>query len=262
MFEMKVGSENGSRSIRVLELLEALVKADRPLRVADLMVITGLPKATVHRLAGLLENTGFLEPDLGTKGVTIGHRGRDLALGLMSMEGRNGYRHRILADLSAEIGETCNLNVPVGSEILYLDRVETQWPLRTELAVGTRVPLHCTASGKLYLASMPAAKRMNLINSLALDSRTQNTITTAKKLAEEVEAVRLSKIGTDNEEFVTGLVAAGVPITDKTGRLAAVLAFHVPAFRMDMNEALTFLPALQRAALKLSAEFVGPINVE
>lgn len=249
--------EKGSRSIRALEIVEAIVAADRALGVSDLMAATGLPKATVHRLCALLEKEGFLSPDLSSKGMTLGHRIRDLALGVMSMEGGDAYRHRVLSDLSREIGETCNLNVPLGSEILYIDRVETEWPLRTQLPVGSRVPLHCTASGKLYLSSMPAAKRRDLIGALALESLTPNTITDAERLAEEVEAIRRAKVGTDNEEFVTGMVAAAVPITDNRGRMAAILAFHAPVIRMDMDKALSYVPALQRAAAKLSADLQG-----
>ena len=73
-----------SRSIRALEVVEVVVNADRTMTVADIMTATGLPKATVHRLCGLLEQEGFLAPDIGGKGLTIGHRTRDLALGIMA----------------------------------------------------------------------------------------------------------------------------------------------------------------------------------
>lgn len=251
------GSEKGSRSIRALELLEAIVAADRPLGVADFTAATGLPKATAHRLCALLEKEGFLAPEVSGKGLTLGHRARELALGIISMEGGDAYRHRVLTELSQGIGETCNFNVPMGSEILYIDRVETEWPLRTQLPVGSRVPLHCTASGKLYLSAMPAAKRRRLIETLKLDALTPKTITDPARLTQEVERIRRTKVGTDNEEFVTGMVACAVPITDQRGRMAAMLAFHAPVIRMSMEEALSHVPALQGAAAKLSSELAG-----
>jgi len=246
--------DKGSRSIRSLHVLEAVVAADRPMSIAEVMAATGLPKATVHRLCGLLEEEGFLAPDVGGKGLSVGHRMRELALGVMAMGGVDAYRHRILTELSQEIGETCNLTVPVGSEILYVDRVETEWPLRTQLPVGSRVPLHCTASGKLYLSSMPAAKRRNLISRLPLEGFTPNTIVDADALGRELENIRRTKVGTDNEEFVSGMVAAAVPITDPRGRLAAILAFHAPVIRMNMEQALVHVPVLERAAALLSAD--------
>jgi len=254
----KAEADKGSRSIRALELLEAIVAADRPLDVADVATATGLPKATVYRLCALLEREGFLTPDVASKGLGVGPRVQELALGVMSMSSSNSYRHQILSALSREIGETCNFNVPAGSEILYLDRVETEWPLRTQLPAGSRVPLHCTASGKLYLSSLPAAKRDRLIEALPLEAFTPNTITDAKELVAEVERIRESRVGTDNEEFVTGMVAAAVPIEDAQGRLGALLAFHAPVVRMDMDEALRHVPALWRAANKLSADLREP----
>jgi len=69
-----------------------------------------------------------------------------------------------------------------------------------------------------------------------------------------LDKTRRAKVGTDNEEFIDGMVAAAVPITDQRGRLAAILAFHAPVIRMDMEKALVHVPALQRAAAALSAD--------
>ena len=248
------GADKGSRSIRALEILEAIIGADRPLGGAELTAATGLPKATVHRLCALLEKEGFLAPDVSGKGLTLGHRVRALGLGIMAMGGADAYRHHILTQLSQEIGETCNFNVPAGSHILYVDRVETEWPLRTQLPVGSNVPLHCTASGKLYLSAMPAAKRRKLIETLPLTGLTPKTITDPARLAEEIETIRRTKVGTDNEEFVTGMVACAVAVNDERGRMAAMVAFHAPVIRMSMEVALSHVTALRRAADKISAD--------
>ena len=234
-----------------------MVGADRPLGIAEIMAATGLPKATVHRLWGLLEKEGFLAPELGGKGLGIGHRSRELALGVMAVGGVDAYRHGILTELSKQLNETCNLSVPAGAEMLYVDRVEAEWPLRTQLPVGSRVPIHCTASGKLYLSSLPAAKRRKLIAAMPLDRHSPNTVTEAAELEAALEAVRRNKIGTDNEEFIEGMVAVAVPVTDARGRLAAGLACHAPVVRMSMDQALAKVPAMQETAAKLSAELQG-----
>ncbi len=128
----KETGEKGSRSIRALEILEAMAETTDALSVSEIATATGLPKATAHRLCALLENKGFLAPDIFGKGLFIGHRLRNLALGILAVGGNNAYQHRILSELSNEIGETCNFNVPAGSEILYVDHVEAKWPLRTQ----------------------------------------------------------------------------------------------------------------------------------
>jgi DNA-binding IclR family transcriptional regulator len=187
---LKEPVDKGSRSIRALKILEAMAGTTEALSVSDIAKATGLPKATAHRLCTLLENEGFLVPGVSRKGLNMGHRSRNLALGVLAMGSNNAYQHRILSELSSEIGETCNFNVPVGSEILYVDRVETEWPLRTQLPVGSRVPLHCTASGKLYLASLTAGKRNRVIATLELKAYTPNTITDPNTLKVELDQIQ------------------------------------------------------------------------
>ncbi len=246
--------EKGSRSVRALEVMEAIVNAGHAVSAAEIMAATGLPKATVHRLCAVMERDGFLAPDGSGKGLNLGFRARDLALGVMAMGGDDAYRHQVLSDLSREVGETCNFNIPAGNEILYVDRVETQWPLRTQLPVGSRVPLHCTASGKLYLASLSAAKRQRLLSATGLPAHTDNTITDEAAFEAEAARIRTNKYSTDNSEFIDGMVAVAVPVNDANGRLAAILACHAPDVRMKLETAIGYVPALRDAAAKLSAE--------
>ena len=63
-----------------------------------------------------------------------------------------------------DIGETCNLVIPGRQSMIYLDRVESAWPLRVQLPIGTRVPLHCTASGKLYLSTLSKSRQQRILN--------------------------------------------------------------------------------------------------
>ena len=74
-----------------------------------------------------------------------------------------GLRHALLTAMADEIGETCNLTTLDGVEIVYLDRAEARWPLRLTLDIGNRIPIHCCASGKLFLALMHAEARASLL---------------------------------------------------------------------------------------------------
>ena len=251
---MADGSDKSSRSLRALEVLEAVVNAGTAVTVADIMGETGLPKATLHRLVALMEKEGFLAPQLSGRGYTLGYRMRNLTLGAVAMGGNDAYRHQVLTDLSREIGETCNYNVPAGSEILYVDRVETEWPLRNQLPVGSRVPLHCTASGKLYLASLPAAKRKKLLEATGLPAHTDNTITEIDEFEAAVSDIRRNGYATDNGEFIDSMVAVAVPVKDAKGRLGAILACHAPDVRMSLGQAVSHIPSLQKAAELLSGD--------
>jgi DNA-binding IclR family transcriptional regulator len=161
-------------------------------------------------------------------------------------------RGAILARLVAEIGETCNFTMLDGAQIVYVDRVETAWPLRMTLTSGSHVPLHCTASGKLLLALLPKASRERLVAQLPLKRYTESTITDPKRFSVELSRIRANRYATDNEEFHAGLVCVAVPVIGKK-RACAALAVHAPVSRMPLERALSHLPVLRRAAAAMSS---------
>jgi len=252
---VKEESNAGSRSIRVLELLEVVCAMDRPASAIDIEMASGLPKATVHRLCNLLLEEGYLRRDINGRGYEAGERFNRLALQLLSNQSGRGERHAILESLTRDIGETCNIALPLSTAMQYLDRVESEWPLRIQLPTGSLVPLHCTASGKLYLSSLPKSRRERLISKLPLDKKATNTITDAAALMAATDTIAKSKIGTDNEEFIPGMVAAAVPIVDKNGKLLATLATHGPVVRMSFEQAMAHVPRLQDAAREIARSF-------
>src|SRR3546814_18752046 len=99
-----------------------------------------------------------------------------LALMALGRSFRDAPRRVILEQIVETVGETCNVGVLDGSEVVYLDRVECDWPLRTQLRAGSRVPLHCTGMGKLFLATLPARARRRIIESLTFTRYTDTTI--------------------------------------------------------------------------------------
>ncbi len=136
--------------------------------------------------------------------------------------------------------------------MLYFDRVETHWPLRVQLKIGSRVPLHCKASGKSYLSSLPAAQRRRLIEQLDLKRNSKNTFTNRDELLGELCRIRTEKIDVDNEEFMQGMIAVSVPVKDHRGRMYAGLALHAPVSRMPLGQARSFVPLLREASTELS----------
>ena len=250
---MTNSTDKSSRSLRALEVVEAVASADRPMTVVDLIEPTGLPKATLHRQCNLLEAEGYLRQDISGRGYVGGHRLRRLAHLTLAATAERTYRHGILTSVSHEIGETCNIVIPRGIEMFYSDRVETKWPLRHQLPIGSNVPSHCTASGKLYLSSLTQRQCAELVPVLPLEKFTENTITSADALLDALAQIRREHVGIDDEEFIDGMVTLAVPINDEKGRMVAALAFHAPTVRMDLERAKTFLPVLEKAAIALSA---------
>lgn len=251
---MDGASESGSipTNVRLLYLLEELARIGAPSTPTELNERLGLPKPTVHRLCATLEEAGFLSREIDGRRYSPGARLRALSLGVMSSAPMRSVRLAVLSALSEDIGETCNISVPDGDGMIYLDRVETKWPLRIQLTVGARVPLHCTAAGKMYLASLLPAQARKLIKAATLERRTPTTMTSLDALETALEQIRERGYSQDDEEFIEGMVCVAVPVRERNGRLCATLSFHAPTQRMSMEQALAHAPRLHAAAKELA----------
>ncbi len=133
----------------------------------------------------------------------------------------------------------------------YLDRVETGWALQFQLPIGSHVPFHCTASGKCFAASLGPRARERFVAALDLKPLTRATKINAEALLADLREIRERGYSLDEEEFIDGMVAIAVPVTDAEGRFVAALAFHGPTQRLSIADAIAQKGVLQAAALQL-----------
>ena len=245
-------SATGSSAERSLRLLAYLASEGRALSLADLAARLALPKGTAHRLCTQLLEAGFIARDVNEREFIVGPALRRLALDTLNHGAVRGLRHQVLSELVAQTGETCNITTLDGASVLYLDRVEAPWPWRLTLAVGEHVPLHCTASGKLFLAMLPPTHQAQLISQLSLPAMTEATITSRTALQQECARVAAAGYSLDRQEFIDGLTAIAVPVCDESGQIRAALAIHAPVSRLSCEQAVERLPALREAARRLS----------
>ncbi|WP_291730404.1 IclR family transcriptional regulator [Leisingera sp. F5] len=239
-------------NLRLLVLLEEIARRGVAVKPAEMIEAMGLPKPTVHRLMQTAESEGFLQRDLDGRAYGPGPRLRRLALNTMSSEHLRTARLSILKSVAEELGETCNLATPDREGMIYLDRVETKWPLRIQLPIGTQVPFHCTASGKMYLSTLKPATLQAVLHARPLEAVTGQSCTDPAALSTELDAIRSRGYSTDAEEFISGMVAVAVPVRDTHSRLLATLSVHAPVQRRSLQDLTDFLPALQTAAAALS----------
>jgi DNA-binding IclR family transcriptional regulator len=163
-------------TVKAVAILEAMATARRPLGVSELGALLGLPKPTAHRIVRMLESEGLLQREPGSRRFVPGARMVQLGLGIVAASMLRAPRHAILEALSQKIGETCNFGVMTGSHVVYLDRVESAWPFGLRFEPGSRVPLHCTSMGKLFLSQLPAKKRALLLRSIPLYRYTETPL--------------------------------------------------------------------------------------
>jgi DNA-binding IclR family transcriptional regulator len=234
----------------MLLILELVGRRSDPVTAAELGREMGLPKQTIHRLCNTLSQEGFLVQDYG--GLRPGRRLRQMATGLLHASTSHIARHQILRRLAEDTGETVNFVIPEEGGMSYKDRIETNWPFRVQLPVGSNVPFHCTASGKTYLASLRKQERMRLIHARPLHQATKNTLTDPEALLSELRKISRRGYALDNEEFIEGMVAVAVPVRDADGRYMASIGVHGPAQRYSIERAKAFAPLLEAAASDLA----------
>jgi IclR family acetate operon transcriptional repressor len=235
--------------LRLLQMLELVASTGEPQSLADVVRASSQPKPSVHRMLQQLEAGGLLARGSDARRYAITPRLIRFAETVLRASSSTGARHALLRQLVADVGETCNLTTLSGAEVFYVDRVETAFPLRMDLRPGSRVPLHCSASGKLFLAHLPRSQRERLLDGLQYQRFTPHTIDSRARLEAELERIRAEGHSMDAEEFIDGLVCVAVPVRDEPdGPVRCAVALQAPAVRMPLPSALLQLDKLRNAA--------------
>jgi DNA-binding IclR family transcriptional regulator len=152
-----------------------------------------------------------------------------------------------------DVGETFNLVVHDQCFGTYFDRIEANWPLKVRFNVGSTVPLHCTAGGKLYLSLLPEIERRLVLESLPLSPFTNRTFTDRWIFEKHLAEIAARDYSTNQEEFFPRLIAVGVPVRDAGKRLLATLVMPASMSRMSLVEAETYVPRMRQAAARLGS---------
>lgn len=236
--------------VKGLAILEHLVPAREPVRLADLAVQLGLTKSSVHRLLQTLVRLGYVMPHEG------GRYSCSLKLwqiGSQSVEQIDFYRtlHVHLEDLAAESMETVHLALLDGREVVYVDKVEGRHSIRVTSAVGSRAPSYCISTGKVLIAYQAA----DFIRGFdgQLHNYTQNSITEISALEAELAAVRRNGYAVNNAEWQDGVCGVAAPIWNASGALAAAVGVTVPAMRFSDDDRSRLITLVQATAERASS---------
>jgi len=205
------------------------------LSVSRLASLLDIPASNAYRLLASLEAAGLLEQNPDTKRYRLSwlmFSLGNIVLNQMGIGGRTDAAMRALVDIC---GETVSLGIRSGGSVIYIRRIESLEMLRADTAVGSRVPLHCTAIGKLLLAYLPEEELRQAIESAPLKRFTDNTITDLVELRKELSVIRKNSISIDNQEFGIGVRGMACPILDRHCRVVASLSIGAPASRLSYD---------------------------
>ncbi len=237
---------------RAIQILMAFDDQHPERGVTEIAQATGLHKATVHRIIMTLLQHGLLERTADGERFRLGIRMMDLGLRALRNLDLRRVARPYMEQLVSRFGETCDLGIFDQGHVLPIEVVYGNHALIVATRVGTRLPIHCTASGRVFLAFLPPDVVEPLLREPIL-ACTERTITSPDRLREELEATRRRGYGVDDGEFEPGIRAVAVPIRDVFGNVVATLAIPGPVERMPWERVSEMAQALMETADAISA---------
>jgi DNA-binding IclR family transcriptional regulator len=241
---------------KVLAVLEAVGDQPQAVGLPDLAARLKLPRQTVHRVLGQLQEAGLVVRHPVRERYSVGPRMVRLSLASLYSRNQGAPVRAILEGLVEDLNETCNIGVLDDLSYVYLERIECKWPLRTHLAAGSRVSAYGTSGGKTLLAALEPEQCKRLLRSRKLEAHTPRTITKLAELEAELAKIRTRGFALNNQEYLDGIVGLAVPIKDASGLAVAALAMHGPVTRLSLKACEAHVPKLVQTAERIARVWI------
>ena len=249
-----MSDESPNYSVQVLErtvlLMDILAQSSGPLSLKDLTARSKLNISTCHRILNDLVIAQFVEHLPGGR----------YQLGLRLLELGNLVKNRLniqelaypqMQDLHRKTGETINLSIKQGNDIVYIERCWSgQSGVHVVRPIGGRAPLHLTAVGKLFLADLDAVELLEYVNKTGIPASTSKSVSEFERLKNELAAIHQQGFAIDNEELEEGVRCLAAAIFNEQGRVVAGISLSAPAQRIQY----AWSQDLKRAAKDISRE--------
>jgi len=241
--------QGGLSTVRnAARLLKVFRSREADLGVSELARRLGLGKSTVHRMLTTLVAEGLIEQNPRTGGYRLGIVMFELGQAVRVHMDLHAAVGPVLGELRAQTGESSQVGVLDGHEVVYVDRMESAHSLRLFTETGRRVPVHCTSSGKVLLAYLPEARRQAVLRAAPLDALTPYTITDRAQLAAELDRVRRRGWAEAVNEREVGVASIAAPVRDISGEVVAAISIGVPLARCSVMALRRLAPVIMEAA--------------
>ncbi|MCU0560764.1 MAG: IclR family transcriptional regulator [Desulfobacterales bacterium] len=235
-------------------MLACLYQANRPLALEEFVTLSGYKKTSCFRLLKTMLGLEILERGPNSKTYQFGPQ--LVSIGLAALKNMSLIKTAlpVLQALRNETHETVNLSMRDGNEIVFVERLMSNYIVNPNINVGDRLPVYCASMGKAILAFMRAEHAEELIGQLNFQAKTKRTITTAAALKKELNEIRKNGVAINDEELEKGLRGVAAPIFNHTGEaFAAVNVVWTTARHPSRKMFDRFTPTVVAAAEKISA---------
>jgi PcaR/PcaU/PobR family beta-ketoadipate pathway transcriptional regulator len=221
--------------LRGLNILALFARENPTLSLTEIASITGLNKTTVFRLLNTLEEAGYLLRDLGTKRYRPGIKVLKLGFTAITSLDFRQVAHPYLEQLSQQVNETVSMSILDAMEVVYIDRVRNQQIMGVVLGLGSRLPAHCSAMGKVMLAHLNPNELNLRLEMGNLTTLTPKSLSSPQSLVTELAHVRQLGYAINDEEIEIGLRAVAAPILDHTNLVIAAINITGLAARISLE---------------------------
>lgn len=244
--EMKGPIQSVSRAAAILRCFFD----HQELGLQEISEMVGLHKSTTSTLVTTLKNEQLLEQDSATSKYKLGMS--SFLLGANAKINLKTITRPYLCSLNERFRETVNLAAPNGTDIIYINKIESEYSIRTCTRIGQRLPFYCTANGKAIFAHYSPSRLQAIFDNLQIKKYTENTISDPVALKQELIMVKSNGYACDNEELEQGLCCYAAPIFDSSGLPVAAISLSGPASRMKGQAKDDMLAELKSCAAGIS----------
>ena len=235
---------------RILNILEEIIIDPNNFTAKKISHKLKIPLATIYRHIETLCEEKYLVAS-SSKKYLPGPKIRNIILKSLPYEPNFTLRRSYLRKLTNDIEETVSLSMPIGTKLVYFDRIEFHWPMQLNLEAGDHLPLHATASGKLYLSSIIEDEVIQIFKNIKTPKTAKNTITDISEFKKELKKIKNQGYAFDDEEWFNGMVGISVPIFNLNRELCFCLSTHTAKSRKDLNDLKKILPNMLSSANNL-----------
>lgn len=239
--------------VRGIKLLELLAQAGEPLTMSQLADQMKMNRTTAYRFLFTLESLNLVERDPESKAYRIAPNILKLGYGVFQTSDLWKTAHPYLVGAKQKYGETFNVSILDGNQILYIDRVKTQSILTINLEIGSKLPAYCTSMGRVLLAYLPQTEALTLISQTSWEKYTPQTITSPEQLLEILAQVRENGVSVNRGELALELWSAAAPIRNRDGKVVAAVNMAVNALKHEERYVeQVMIPAVLEVASQIS----------
>lgn len=222
--------------------------------VSEVAAALGIAKSSAHALLTTLDDIGLVRR-LADGRYRLGWRILELNRTLRHSTDFLGLYRSRLQQVAERLQATVHLGALRGREVIYLDKiVGSRAPVIAESGVGLAMPVHCTALGKVLLASFGPVDTDAMLDLHGMPRRTANTVTDAAHLQDELARIRLLGFGYDLEEAVSALCCVAAPLRDRRGDVEAAISLTLPAAQFQNSQQQI------RATVRSAAEAISRLQ--